>query len=248
MRLITSLLITGIILTFTGTARAILLTTFGKPVEAIGLSIAAIPNCPSLEGVSCFNTSTGSITFYIPLSSGYTGVFGVTNVGGGSTAGTVSDTGSGVSDALRMYLSFSPVAVPAQSASLQASFTDLDLRYVNDPNGFFEAVRFYDRNGNALSPLIWRNGQSGSGNFPYTVTGNSTSQTITFSDITSIVQNPFFVELRFSSNYGNNTGRNTPEKLIATLTSEAVAVPEPSTWLLLGSGLVSLTLIRRRLD
>lgn len=247
MRLTATLLITGIILAFADMAGAVPLTAFGRPVEAIGSSASAVPDCPSLEGASCFDTATGRITFYIPLSPGYAGIFGVTDVGSGRTAGTVTDTGSGLQNALTMYLAFTPVVVPAQSASLQFFFTDLDLTGVNDPNGFFETVQFYDHSGNPLSPLISANGQSGSGSLPYTVTGDATSQTITFSDITSILQDPFFVELRFGSDYGSNRGRNTPESLIATLTSEPVAVPEPAAGLLLASGLVGWALIRRRL-
>jgi hypothetical protein len=145
-----------------------------------------------------------------------------------------------------MYLYFTPVAIPAESASLQFAFTDLDLMGVNDPLGFFESVQFFDAGGDPISSLITVNGQLPAlGDLPFTVTGNSTSQTVLFSDITSIIEDPFFVELRLGSDYGSHWGRNTSESLVATLTS-VVAVPEPSTWLLLSSGLVGLGLFRRR--
>jgi hypothetical protein len=247
MRWVASFLVTMIALIFAGTAGATPVTSFGAPVDAMGSTTGSVPNCPMMEGNSCFNTSTGNITFYIPLS--YSGVFGVTDEGGGKTAGTFADTGSGMSNSLTMYLYFSPVAVPAQSASLQFQFTDLDLSGVNDPTGFFETVQFFDANGNSISSPVTMNGQSpNSGDLPFTVAGNSSTQTITFPDITSIIQDPFFVELMFGSSYGSKRGTNTPESMIATLTTEgAVSVPKPSSLLLLGSSLIGFTLFRRKL-
>lgn len=138
MRIFGILVIGYMLLAFAGVAHAAPFTSFGQPVVGIGSSTAAVPNCPTMEGISCFNTGTGNFDFYIPLSAAYSGNFGDTLVPGG-TAGTVLDTGSGTGlnadpPALRMFLRFSPVAVPASSASLTFNFVDLDLAGVNDPN------------------------------------------------------------------------------------------------------------------
>jgi hypothetical protein len=220
----------------------------GIPVTGISSTTQSVPNCPTLKGQVCYDSTTGKTTFYIPLSSSNSGVYGVTPVSGGA-AGTFADIGSGTSNALTMYLMFSPVSLPVQTATLTFLFTDLDLMYVNDPAGFFETVQFFSQTGTQLTPLITANGQSGTSPIPFTVSGNANTQTIFFSNVTSILQNPFFVKLTFGSSY-YTTGLNTPEDLIATLnTTQAptpTAVPEPATLLQLASGMLGTGLRARR--
>ena len=233
------MLVTMLILSGAAVAQAD--SVVGVPVTGVG-GVQSIPNCPTMEGQVCFNQATGTTTFFIPLSASRSGVFGTTAVPGG-TAGTFSDTGSGTANALQMFLMFSPVQLPVTSATLTFTFVDLDLHGVNDPANFFETVRFYDANGNALTPLITTNGQSGLSPYIFSVSGNSNTQTITISNITSLIQNPFYVELRFGSSY-NTTGTNTPESLRAILTTTSpqpttppTRVPEPGTLLMFGLGL-----------
>jgi hypothetical protein len=213
----------------------------GVPVSGIG-GTQSVPNCPTLEGQSCYNATTGAITFFIPLKPSTSGIFGVTPVTGG-TAGTFADTGYGTANALTMYLMFAPVGLPVQSATLTFSFVDLDLAGVNDPAQFFERVKFIAQDGTALTDWITTNGQSGSSPLAFTVSGNSTSQTIYFPDVTSIMANPFYVELQFGSQW-NQKGTNTPETLTATLVT--TPIPEPGTLTLVATGLAGAALSRRR--
>ena len=217
---------------------------FGVPVTGVGGS-QSIPNCSEgMEGLTCYTPATGVIPFFIPLKSSTSGIFGHTVVTGG-TSGTFSDTGYGTANALTMFLLFSPVQVPSDTATLVLNFVDLDLIGVNDPWLFFEKVQFFSGSGDELTLLITTIGQSDSGSpLAFSVTGNSTAQQIFFPDVTSIMENPFYVQLVFGSQW-NQRGRNTIESLTATLSTTSVPIPltstpEPGTLLLISTGLLGI--------
>jgi hypothetical protein len=117
---------------------------------------------------------------------------------------------------------------------------------VNDPAYFFEDVQFFSKTGTALTPLITTNGQSGTTPLAFSVSGNSTTQTVFFPDVTSIIDNPFYVKLTFDSKW-NQPGTNTPESLVATLTTtRQTSVPEPASLVLLGGGIAAAMGTKRR--
>jgi hypothetical protein len=220
-------------------------TVLGVPVTGIGGS-QAVPNCPTLEGQVCYNPATGNVNFFIPLTTATSGIFGTTVINSsGTTAGTTADTGSGVASALSMFLMFSPVTLPVQGATLTFTFVDLDLSGANDPAHFFETIRFYNQNGAPLTPLITSITQTGpcTASSFFCVSGNSTTQTIFFPDVSGILNNPFYIELVFGSQW-NQRGTNTVESLTATLVT--TPVPEPGTLMLLGTGIAGILGLRRR--
>ena len=238
-----SILLSGLMVVIATEAHA-LSTALGKPVESIGSNIQAVPTCGS---GACYDTATGVIAFYIPLNLTNNGTYGIDIDGAGpkGEAGTFSDSMSGPftnSNALTMYLRFSPIAAfPLASAILTFAFVDLDLIGVNDPSGFTETVQFFSATNSALTPVITTSPGSVNSPLAYTVTGNTYSQTIAFSDVRSILStDPFYAKLVFGSKETySGTYMNTLESLTATLTTATATVPEPTSMLLLGIGLVA---------
>ena len=232
-------------------SQALTVTSFGQPVAAFGSNVQAVPNCATPSSPGCFNAANGNVNFYIPINPADNGVFGVTTTPGGLKAGTFSDTNTAPfnnSNSLTMYLRFSPIGpLPLASESLTFSFMDLDLIGGSDPTGFTETMKVYGAGGSALSPTITMLGQSGTTPLAFNVSGNSSSQTITFPDVRSVVLgDPFYVKLVFGANMTTQgQWQNTMESMTATLTTTTVT-PEPSSFLLFGSGLAAFAAWRWR--
>jgi hypothetical protein len=230
-------------------AEALSLTAWGGPVDGIGSnSVVALCGSPGV-GSGCYDAGTHNIGFYNPLNSTYNGVYGVDTNPSGLKVGTSSDSKIAPfanSNALTMYLRYTPLAssvgTDLSSAVLTFTFQDLDLAGANDPYGFFESVQFFSAGGSALSPLLT--------NLPvmtptYTITGNTVSQSIVFTDVRAYITNdPFYAKLVFGSSMTQSgTWRNTREFMTSTLVT---SVPEPSSLLLMGFGLAGLVWLQSK--
>lgn len=208
-----------------GSAQA---TIIGVPVGGIGSS-ATVGNV----------AADGTIDFYIPLTSGHSGVYGVnagTSVDGCSFPGTC--TGG----TLDMFLRFAPAQLGPNVLSL--AFSDLDLISVNDPWYFLESIAVLDAYSNVQAFVD-------SWNDPEVLVADPNDQLLQL--LVNVGENPFFVGLSFTSSFAGQVPHgnyiNTSETLLASLSAVAtppVPVPEPTILSLLGAGLISIGLGRRR--
>ncbi len=195
-----------------GVAQAKLIST-GVPVDINGNPVAA--------GNSDVD---GAIGFYIPLSGGHAGTYGVGGVG--LTGGGFD--GQGGAGSMDMYLKFSPTA---GGTVLQLLFEDLDLIGVNDPTGFLENVAVYNFDMSTQLAFV------DNVNDPEVVLANTNkfSQELQISLLSLLpLGDPFIVKLGFAA--GPVQGYNTIEKLKANL----IGVPEPASLLSFGIGLLGL--------
>ena len=214
-------------------------TTYASTI-AVGVPVGSIGSTTEVGIVD----SNGKIKFYIPLSSTYSGVYGMPKIGIPFDIGEEADSGGGVDNALIMFLMYKGIDYPAATAVLKFDFTDLDLEGANDPLNpyeFWESIQIFDKNG-AVTPLISDISDS-NGDFDITVDSFG-EVSITIDDFTSsVLGDPTYAKLIFSSDY-QSTGTNTAEYLYTTL--ETSPVPIPGAVWLLGSGLLGLAGIRRK--
>jgi len=181
-----------------------------------------------------------AIEYFVPLGNG-SGTYGT-----GSTCsagfGTCADTGNG-GGTLSMVLRFSPItsAVPSY---LTVKFEDLDLKGVNDPNGFLESLNVF-RGGTSITGG-WITNISSS-----LVDGDHNSQILKLL-LNAPINDPLYLVMKFTAKSDFN-GTNTPEYLRATIDvgdqAPPIPTPLPGALLLMGSLLTcsyGVSLWRRR--
>jgi hypothetical protein len=236
----------------------------GIPVASLTstsqVGLPMVNHDPTPDGIN--NATPGWIRYFIPLENATSGTYGING------RGMTSDTGNGPGY-LFMNLMFTPTApAPLQKALLEFTFSDLDLRYVNDPAGFLETVRVYAKDGSTVEPISphftsaastvssgvydgvnWEmSRRAGSAGASWPVHLNLWGD-----GLEALMTDPFWVQLKFTVPSGVPYGRNTSEYVRAVLTTESVPppppapVPEPTSMLLMGAGLGAAALRRRGL-
>lgn len=218
-------------------------------LSAAGGLVSATP----IEGFATDNgsitpvgaTIDGDIIYYIPLISGPDLTYGVD---GGTSSDSITLNGDPIDGALlNMYLYFD-IPDGEVGTSLTLQFKDLDLLPYNDPDGFFEALTLIEQGGlhNYRFTDFGEIDLLASASVTNNDVGTNNDITITFNDL-NIASGDFWLNLGFDAystfKYGDWT--NTKEKVLgATITTSKV--PEPTSIVLLGLGLLGLFAVRCR--
>jgi hypothetical protein len=182
------------------------------------------------KAIKDFSPSDKYIDFYIPLDSAET--YGYK--GGGLSSDTCTDRGGCDGGSLTMLIKYTPIA--PGPAIISFDFTDLDLKGVNDPFGFFESVEFFYK-GSSVAKVDEKTDTQ-------VKSANVNRQLIQI--VLGEVLSPFTVKLVLKTKGDIDKYMvNTPEKLKTWMTTPA-PVPLPAALPLFGTGLAVMGAMRWR--
>ncbi|MEN3951668.1 hypothetical protein [Iodidimonas sp. SYSU 1G8] len=209
---------------FSGHAAVATPVNWGVPVSGFGATTT----------VGNYNSATGQIGMYIPLTGGYNGVYGVNGVGMSASTGQAPTSGS-----MNMFLKFTGVSVGPNILSL--AFNDLDIVGANDPNNFFESVQIFTQDGTSLALID-------NVNDPWVISAPYEGWQTFEVPLTVASTNTLYVKLGLRADLTQLTGmwENTQEFMKASIAGVATPVSEPVTFGFLGLGMLGLAAIRRR--
>ena len=214
----TSLLFLGILLF--GVVATASADTIGIAVGGVGLSTQ----------VGLTPAADGTISYYVPLTTSDSGVYGAR----GTTSDTCSYSSTCTGGYLDMFLRFAPVQVGANVLTL--NFSDLDLKGANDPTYFLESVTIIPTGGSSV--LIDETTDPG------VLSANNATQVLVLP--MAVASNPFYVQLHFTSSFLSTTPSGTYANTIETVQATIKPVPEPLTLATLGLGLLAIGILSRR--